>query len=110
MLVYNKDFKTTCLMNHVDMVFFIVGKTKFGQVKKRRNREYHVQKYEDVDHQNVSMYCTANQFLPLSFCVLHNKPHGGHELGKNYIMCFDTKLGHSTCKISHIPCACTQCT
>ena len=62
-----------------------------------------MQKNEDVEHQGVRMYCTKNQFPPLSFCGTQNKPHGAHRLGKNYHICFDTKLRHGTFEIRCIP-------
>ena len=34
-----------------------------------------MQKYEDVKHQDVKMYCATTQFPELPFCVPHNKPH-----------------------------------
>ena len=87
-----------------------------GKYKKRwseknwTNREYHVQKNEDVEHQYVKMYCTTKQFPLFPFCVPHKKPHGLRWSGKNYHMCFDTKIGHVKCVIRFIPCLCTQCT
>ena len=56
------------------------------------------------------MYCATNQFPGLQFLGTHNKPHGVRGLGKHYHIHFDTKLGHGTCEICHIPCDCTLCT
>ena len=60
-----------------------------------------------VEHQNVKIYCATNQFLELQILRTQNKTHGIHGLGNNYHMCFDTKLGHGTCVIHRITCACT---
>ena len=106
MLVYHKNFKITCLINYADMVLLIHKK---GKVKKWRHREYHVQKTKDVEHQYVKRYCTKIYFHPLSFCGLHKKTIVERVLGNNYNMHFDTKLGHVTCEIRCILCACTQC-
>ena len=56
------------------------------------------------------MYCATNKFAECKFIGTHIKPHGVNRLDKNYHMHFDPKLGHETCEIHHIPCACTQCT
>ena len=37
--------------------------------------------YEKTE--DVKKYCTKNQFPPLSFRGIHNKPHVAHGLGKN---------------------------
>ena len=66
------------------------------------------EKNEDVDQQDVKIYCTKNQFPGFPFCGPHNKPHGVRGLPKNYHMRFDPKLVHGTCAICCIPCACIQ--
>ena len=86
------------------------GKHKKFQEKKWIYREYNMQKTTDVEHQDVQMYCTTNQFPTLSFCGSHKKTHGERILGKHYNMRFFTKIRHGTCVIRCIPCACTQCT
>ena len=63
---------------------------------------------EDIDHQDVKIYFTTNQFPELQFCVPHNKPHDVSGLSEQYHMRFDTKLGHETCSIQHSPCMCNQ--
>ena len=47
------------------MIFLIMGNKIKGQGKQWTNREYSVQNNEDVDHQDVIMYCTTNQFTEL---------------------------------------------
>ena len=74
------------------------------------NRENHVKNNEDVEDQQLKMYCTKKQFNRFTFCGPHNKPHDVHILWKNYHMCLDTKIRHGTCVIRRIPCECTQCT
>ena len=83
---------------------------KNSSKQKWTNREYHVEHNKDVEHQDVKMYCDINQFPNVNIVGPHNKPHGVHGLGKNYHMCFDTKIGHGTYGIFRIPCACTSCT
>ena len=61
-------------------------------------------------HNYVKTFCNTNQFPPLKFCGLHNKPHGVRGLSKRYLMWFDPKLGYGKCTIFHIPCACAECT
>ena len=58
--------------------------------------EYHVKHNEDVEHQDVKMYCSKNQFPELEFIGPHNKTHGVSGLGKHYHMRFDSVLGHIT--------------
>ena len=60
-----------------------------------------------VTHQDVKIYCATNQFPELQFIGTHNKSHGICGLGKHSHMRYDTKLGHVTCTIRRIPCACT---
>ena len=69
-----------------------------------------MQHNKDVKHQDLKLYCAANHFNELKFLGPHNKPPGVYGLGKHYHMCFDTKLGHVTYSIRHIPCDCTPCT
>ena len=57
-----------------------------------KNREYHVQNNEYVEHQDVKMYCATNQFPELMFLWPHNNPHDVRRLGKHYCMTFDPKL------------------
>ena len=97
-------------MHHANMVFWIMVNKKRSCKQKWTNKEYHVKKNEDVEYQNVKIYYTANQFPLLLFCVPHNKPHGEHRLGKHSHMCVNQKLGHGTCAVRLVPCACTQCT
>ena len=85
------------------------GKHKKSSGKKNcKNREYHVQKNEYVEHQYIKFYCTTNQFPLLPFCGPHNKAHVVRGLSKHYHMCFDTKLGYDTCAIHFNPCECTH--
>ena len=85
-------------------------KHKKPQGKKWTNREYHVQHNKDVELQDVNMYCAKNQFPKFSCCGPHNKPNDVRGLGKNYPMCFYTKIGHGRCVIFRITCAYTKCT
>ena len=61
-------------------------------------------------HQDVKIYCATNQIPELKFLRPHNKPHCVSGIGKHYNISFDPKLGHNTCAILRIPCACTLCT
>ena len=36
-----------------------------------KNRDYNVQNNEDVEHQDVKIYCTTNQFPEFKFCFTH---------------------------------------
>ena len=65
---------------------------------------------EDVPHKDVKYFCYTNQFNALEFSGPHQKPPGVRELGKRYHMRFDAKLGHGTCKIHWIDCACIHFT
>ena len=69
-----------------------------------------MQHNKDVDHHNVKIYYSTDQFPILQFLGPHNKPHGVHVLSNHYHMIFDPKLGHGTCAISCIPFSCTFCT
>ena len=51
---------------------------------------------------------SQNQFPELQFLGPHNKLNCVRGLGNHYHMRFDTKIGHGTCEIYHIPCACTS--
>ena len=84
-------------------------KYKKVQIKKWRNKEYHIQHDNVAKHQDVKMYCVKNQFSGLHFIGPHNKPHGIHGLGNNYHMHFDNIIGHGTCAICRIHCSCTSC-
>ena len=92
------------------------GILDYGKDQKRSgkekwtNREYCVQKSEDVEHQDVKMYCNINKFPLLNVFDPHNKPHDTRRLSNNYYMYFDPKQGHVTCAICCIPCACPPCT
>ena len=63
---------------------------------------------EDVEHQYSKMSCTTNQFPELIFLIPHNKPYGVIGLIKHYHMHFYPQLGHGTCEIRQIPCACNN--
>ena len=56
------------------------------------------------------MYSATNQFSELQYLGPQNKPNGVRGLGKNYHMHFYPKLGHGTCEMHQIPCACPPCT
>ena len=83
---------------------------KIASKRKWTDREYHVQDNGDAAQKDVKMYCDTNQFLALSFCGSHPKPHGARGLGNNYHISFDPKLSHGICAIRRIPCACVACT
>ena len=51
---------------------------------------------EDVENQDVKIYCNKNQFPELLLCVTHNKPHGVRGLSNHYHMRFEPKIGHGT--------------
>ena len=70
----------------------------------RTNTEYHVEHNEDVNHQDVNIYCATYQFLKFQFFCPHKKPHYVHGLDKHYHMRVDTKLGHGMCTIHRITC------
>ena len=44
-------------------------KQKSSSKQNWTNREYNVKKYEDVEHEDVKMYCATNQFPELPFVV-----------------------------------------
>ena len=79
-------------------------KQKWTEIK------YHVQDNASVEHKDVKMYCTKNQFPTLPFCGPYSKPHGARGIGKHYHLCFDPKLGIGKCEIRRIPYACVPCT
>ena len=54
------------------------------------------------------MFLNKNQFPSLTFCGTHTKPNGVRGFSKHCDMRFDTKLGHGTCTIGHIPCTCAE--
>ena len=58
----------------------------------------------------MKIYCAKKQFPKLQFIGTHKKPHGVGGLGNNYHMNFYPNLGHVTCEIRRIPCACPPCT
>ena len=58
----------------------------------------------------VNMFFNTNQFLSLSFCGPHKKPHRVKGSSKHYHLWFDPKIGHRTCGIWWIICACVECT
>ena len=87
------------------------GKYRKGASKRKcTDREYHVQGNYGVAQKYGKMCCDTNQFPSLTSCGSHPKPHGARGLSKHYHMRFDPKLGHGICAISHIPCACVECT
>ena len=63
---------------------------------------------EDVEHQDLNIYCATNHFTEFPCYVPHNKTHGVSGLVKNYHACFDPKPVHGICGIRCIPCARTQ--
>ena len=81
---------------------------KRPRLKKWTKRDYRVQHNKDVYHQYVKMCCATNQLPGFKVIGLHNKQHCLIRLGKNYFKHFCTKLGHGTCAIRCIPCACPQ--
>ena len=60
--------------------------------------------------QKVKIFCDTNHFPSFQFCVPHKNSHGVRGWIKQYHIVFNTKIGHVTCEILHITCACTQCT
>ena len=73
-------------------------------------RKYHVKDNASVELKDVKMYCNTNQFLTLTLCGPHSKPHGARGLSKHYHFLFDPKLGMEVCAIRRIPFACVSCT
>ena len=55
-------------------------------------------------------FFNTTQFSLLLFFVPREKPHGVQGLIKHYHMILEPKLGHGTCEILQIPCACYACT
>ena len=84
-------------------------KKRFKEIK-WIDRQYHVQNNDDVEHQDLKIYCNTNQFPELSFCGPHSKPNGARGMSKHYHLRFDPKLGMGICGILCIPCACVACT
>ena len=78
--------------------------------RKWKDRQYHVQDIADVSHQDVKIFCNANQFPASPFCGPHSKPHYARGPSKHYHLRFDPKLGNGVCAIFHIICACVACT
>ena len=74
------------------------------------NKEYYAQHNQEVDNQDVNIYCATNRFMELKCLRPHNKPHGILGLGNNRHMRFDPKLGHGTYATHRIPCDCNLCT
>ena len=50
------------------------------------------------------------QFTTFLLCGPFAKPHVVWGLNKHYHLLLETKLGHGTCEIHHIHCACVACT
>ena len=73
------------------------------------DKQYHVQDNAGVEHQDVIIYYSTNQFLTLTFCGPHSKPHGTRGKSKHYHLRFDTKLGNGVYEIIRILCACVAC-
>ena len=91
----------------------VIDQGKYGKRGNKRKWtyiDYHVQDNVDIAHKEVKMYCNTDQFLTLSFCGPHPKPHVARGLIENYNSCFDPKLGHDIYAIFCIPCACVACT
>ena len=84
-------------MNHTNMVLQITENTKNEIKQKSTNREYHVKQNKDVEHQDLKIYSSTNQFPELKFIWPHNKTHSVCGLGNHYHMCFDTKIVPGTC-------------
>ena len=68
------------------------GEYKKGQVKNQFKRKYHVQHKKYVDHQDMEIYCSKNQFSELQFIGTHKQPHGIRGLVKHYHIIFYPKL------------------
>ena len=66
------------------------------------------EKYEDVENQDVKVYCATTQFPELISYGTHNKPYCVQGWSDHYKMRFDTKLGHCTCVIHRTTWPCTQ--
>ena len=69
-----------------------------------------MQTNEKISHKDVKTNCNTNKFTVLTFSGPHMKPNGVRVLGKNYHMQFEPKLGHGTCAMRQIHCACIQYT
>ena len=67
-------------------------------------------KDEDVEHQYVKIYYNTNQYPEFTFCGPSKISHSVRRLSNHYKICFDPKLGHGTCEMIHITCACIQFT
>ena len=78
--------------------------------RKWTERQYHVQDNDDVEHQDVIMFCNKNLLPELLFCGPHSKPHGAMGKCKHYNLNFYPKLGNDVYAISRTPCACVACT
>ena len=74
-----------------------------GQVNKSGQTEIIMcKKDEDVEHQYVKTYYNTNQYPEFTFCGPSKISHSVRRLSNHYKICFDTKLGHGTCEISHM--------
>ena len=56
--------------------------------RKLKDRQYHDQDNDDVEHEYVKMYYNTSQFLVLSFCGPYSKRHGVRGLSKHYNFAF----------------------
>ena len=83
------------------------GKHKKVKQQKVYKHGDHMQHNQDVEHQDMKIYCATNHFLGVKFLGPHKKTHGVRGLGKHHHMSFDPKLGNSTNAICFIICACT---
>ena len=79
---------------------------KLASKQKWTEMEYHVKEDDDVTHKGVKMFYNTTDFTSLPCFDIHKKPHGLWDLRKNNHMWLDPKLGHVTCAILQIPCAC----
>ena len=63
-----------------------------------------------VSHKDVIVFGDKTKFTSLQFCGPHVKPTGVRGLSKYYNMQLYTELGHGTCEIIQMNCACYECT
>ena len=72
-----KEFKDYLEGEHRQNGVIDQGKSrKIFMKRKWTEIKYHVQDNSSVELKDVKMYCNANQFPTLPFCVPHSKPHG----------------------------------
>ena len=84
-----REFKDHLEGKHRKNGFIDQGKPrKIFMNREWTERKYHIQDNDDVELNDVKMYCNTNQFPTLPFCGPYSKPHGARGLSKHYHLRF----------------------